>query len=158
MKNWEQLKASERAGHKAGASESEDGHSLLDGVPRTLPAMLEAYQLGRRASRIGFDWQDLQGLHQKLQEESRELRGASRAPQRRRSRRIEEEVGDLLFVAVNIARFLGVDPEIALKKANRKFASRFRWMERRAVQQGTVLANVSRRQMEQWWTQAKVKA
>ncbi len=103
---------------------------ILADVPRSFPAVLEAYQLTRQASRIGFDWSDLSGILDKLDEEKRELQSlvaANRASSGRvgqqSSSRIEEEVGDLLFAGVNIARFLGIDPEIALKKANRKFGS-----------------------------------
>jgi len=148
LKNWEQLKAEERgAGGPPGAPAS-----LLDGVPRTLPAALEAYQLTRRASRIGFDWEEFEGLLEKLQEEAAELRKALAAgdPARR-----EEEVGDLLFVAVNIARFLHTDPEIALKKTNRKFIARFQQMERAAADRGKKLADLSREEMERLWDRAK---
>jgi len=153
LKNWEQLKAEERKAENGG---DEGGESLLDGIPRTLPAALEAYQLTRRAARIGFDWDDLDGLLAKLNEEATELRettGASSKPDDRA--RVEEEIGDLLFVAVNVARFLHVDPEIALKKANGKFQSRFRWMEQQAARAGRKLADTPRGEMEQLWDAAK---
>ncbi len=107
---------------------------MLDGVPRSLPALLEAHQLTRRAANVGFDWKNVEGLFEKLAEESGELRQALDSEDR--SRR-EEEVGDLLFVGVNLARFLGLDAEIALKRANRKFSQRFREMERMAASRGT---------------------
>ena len=165
LRNWEQLKAEERRAELSAVSSPEsDAHaSLLDGVPRTLPALLEAYQLTRRASRIGFDWDEIAGLLDKLAEETRELRqelhaekdaSASQAPARP-SARLEEEVGDLLFVAVNIARFLAVDPEIALKNATRKFIARFQEMERQAARQGRRLAEASREQQEALWEAAK---
>jgi tetrapyrrole methylase family protein / MazG family protein len=168
LKNWEQIKASERAeahGGKKSADLSEDSAaSILAGVPRSLPAVLEAYQLTRRASRVGFDWDDLSGILDKLDEEKRELqsliasdtRELSAAEQRAAGARLEEEVGDLLFAGVNIARFLGIDPEIALKKANRKFTERFHFMEAAAVSEGTQFANLSRERKEELWNSAKL--
>jgi tetrapyrrole methylase family protein/MazG family protein len=152
LKNWEQLKAEERAQSKAENGGEEGGESLLDGIPHTLPAALEAYQLTRRASRIGFDWDDLEGLLDKLKEEAQELRGAMGEASKER---VEEEIGDLLFVAVNVARFLHVDPELALKKANRKFKSRFQQMEREAAGAGRKLTDTPREEMERLWEQAK---
>ncbi len=149
VKNWEQLKAEER---KAAGQGAEKTSSLLDGVPRTLPATLQAYQLTRRASRIGFDWDALDDLLAKLKEEVAELRSAMREEN---AARREEEMGDLLFVAVNVARFLRVDPEIALKGANRKFEQRFRAMEQEAARSGRKLADVPRDEMERFWDHAK---
>ena len=163
LKNWEQLKAQERRGeHGASVAKKKVAASLLDGVPPTLPALLEAYQLTRRASRIGFDWEDTEGLFDKLAEETVELREAlARARVGNSSpvdkSRVEEEVGDLLFVAANVARFLGIDPEIALKKGNRKFTARFREMERRAGRAGRRLAEVPRDDLESLWEAAKGK-
>ncbi len=168
LKNWEQLKSDERQAEEEskdhGAAPGKKPYaSLLDGVPRTLPAVLEAYQLTRRASRIGFDWDNIQGLFEKLGEEIAELRaalgprGASRlgGTSRTPDARLEEEIGDLLFVAVNVARFLGADPEIALKKANRKFIARFKEMEHQAARSGRRLADVSRDELERLWEQVK---
>ncbi len=161
LKNWEQLKAEEREAGKGVKAHRNGNPSILDGVPRSLPALLEAYQLTRRASNIGFDWEDVEGLVEKLEEESAEVRRAvaSMKSSRRNAAdaRIEEEAGDLLFVAVNLARFLGVDPEIALKKANRKFVARFQWMEQEMVRQGRRLAEAPREEMESLWEQAKGK-
>ena len=158
LKKWEEIKAQERAQKKGAAANDESAESVLSGVPASLPAVLEAYQLTRRASRIGFDWDNLQGILDKLDEEKRELAeltvdGDSNSTSR--SARMEEEVGDLLFVAVNVARFLGVDPEISLKKANRKFKSRFQWMEGAAALERKRLADVPRDRMEDLWNQAK---
>lgn len=149
LKNWEQIKAQERAAERGGKSEFE---SILSGVPKSLPGVLEAYQLTRRAARIGFDWDNLAGVLEKLAEEQREL--ASAAANSSPSR-IEEETGDLLFAAVNVARLAGVDPEIALKKANRKFQRRFEWMERAAAAEGRRFADLPRARMEELWNQAK---
>jgi len=154
LKNWEQLKAEEhREEHAPSQSPAKTAPaSPLDGIPRTLPAVLEAHQLTRRASRIGFDWDSFGGLLDKLAEESGELRAAAASSDARHK---EEEAGDLLFVAVNIARFLGVDAEIALKRANAKFASRFRAMELAAADSGRLLADVPRNEMEALWDAAK---
>jgi tetrapyrrole methylase family protein/MazG family protein len=154
LKNWEQLKAEERQAHAEEAPAGPMGASLLDGLPRTLPALLQAYQLTRRASRVGFDWDDIEGLLEKLAEETAELR---QALGRRDTASLQEEVGDLLFVTVNVARFLGVDPEIALKQANRKFSSRFREMEQRVAQTGRRLADVSKDELESLWQASKNK-
>ncbi len=158
LKNWEQLKVEERAAGLAGrtAKEGKEPGSLLDGVPRNAPAALEAFQLTRRAARIGFDWDDVEGILDKLCEESAELLNALRDRAAGPSgAAVEEEIGDLLFVAVNLARFLGTDPEIALKKANRKFSMRFREMERRAREQGRLLAELPREEMERLWNEGK---
>jgi MazG family protein len=154
LKNWEQLKAAERA--EMNGTASPQAESLLDGVPKSLPALLEAYQLTKRAAKIGFDWDDIEGLLEKLNEETSELR-ATLPPHEDQGAlaRREEEVGDLLFVAVNVARFLGVDPEIALKAANRKFSARFRSMEEEMRRRGAKLADASREEMEQLWERSK---
>jgi tetrapyrrole methylase family protein / MazG family protein len=156
LKNWEQIKKEERiaAGKKNADGEEKEGKpaSLLDGVSKALPAALEGLHLTRRAARIGFDWDNVAGVFDKLSEESGELREAVGAKD---AKRTEEEMGDLLFAAVNVARFLHVDPEIALKKANAKFSSRFRRMEDLAAKSGKVLADVTRGQMEEFWETAK---
>jgi MazG family protein len=170
LKNWEQIKAEERAAEReSGAADGEDSgeakeESILGGVPRSLPAVLEAYQLTRRASRVGFDWNELEEILEKLAEEEREIRAELPSPiagnenkaiQPKSSRKLEEEVGDLLFTAVNVARFLGVDPEIALKKANRKFKQRFNWMESASVREGKRFADLPRVRMEELWNESK---
>lgn len=191
LKNWEQLKAAERAEDnvatgRSAPTENSTGESVLGGVPPSLPALLEANQLTRRASHIGFDWEDLEGILDKLDEEKRELKsilarsgdettkalveesgansrsaskpGLKRFPSRQKSvvnSTFEEEVGDLLFAGVNIARFLGVDPEIALKKANRKFKRRFEWMESAAAREGRRFADLPRDRMEELWNESK---
>lgn len=161
LKNWEQLKAEERKGGKGDQAHDNGNPSILDGVPRSLPALLEGYQLTRRASNIGFDWEDVEGLVEKLEEESAEVRRAVASAKSSRTNaagaKVEEEAGDLLFVAVNLARFLGIDPEIALKKANRKFVARFQWMEQEMARQGRRLAEAPREEMESLWEQAKGK-
>jgi MazG family protein len=157
LKKWEQIKKEERAAaekKKKGNSSQQEAKagSLLDGVSRALPAALEGFQLTRRAARIGFDWDSVEGVFEKLSEEGSELREAVSAND---AKRTEEEMGDLLFAAVNLARFLHVDPEIALKKANAKFSTRFRRMEKLAAERGKALADVPREQMEGFWEEVK---
>ncbi|HEY1470923.1 MAG TPA: nucleoside triphosphate pyrophosphohydrolase [Candidatus Acidoferrum sp.] len=153
LRNWEIIKQEERR-NKSGQSLTEpEPVSVLDGVPRTLPALLEGLQLTRKAARIGFDWHNVDGIFDKLAEEAAELRHA--LDKKESSSRIESEVGDILFVAVNLARFLDIDAEIAMKKASSKFSRRFREMERLARQQGTTLAEIPRPQMEFLWEQSK---
>jgi tetrapyrrole methylase family protein / MazG family protein len=166
LRNWEQIKIQERQAKSPGAAgksassapgsvDSAEPASVLDGVPRALPALLEALQLTRKAARIGFDWPSVEGIFDKLTEETRELQSVL-AAEPRNSSRVEGELGDILFVAVNLARFLHIDPEIALKKTCAKFAGRFRTMERLARKQGTALPKVPRPQMEAYWDQAKL--
>jgi tetrapyrrole methylase family protein / MazG family protein len=165
LKNWEQIKADERREERGAKAEPADSsnhaehESVLAGVPRLLPAVLEAYQLTRRASHIGFDWDNLAGILDKLDEEKRELQAISANVLSKSgfdAAHIEEEVGDLLFVAVNVARFVGVDPEIALKKANRKFTRRFHWMESAATREGRRFADLPRARMEELWNESKI--
>lgn len=157
LRNWEQIKAEERLS-KAEASGNLSGSkgpkeaSLLDGVSRVLPATLEGFQLTRKASRIGFDWETAGGIFEKMGEETRELQNALDG---REQPKVEEELGDLLFAAVNLARFLKVDPEIALKKANAKFSRRFRSMEKLAREGGREFKNLPREEMEALWDLAK---
>ena len=151
LRNWEQIKAQERQATGAEKKE-EERKSLLDGVPRTLPATMEGLQLTRKASRAGFDWNSAEGIFEKLREESAELLHASETKD---AKRVEEEMGDLLFAAVNLARFLQVDPEIALKNANAKFVRRFRKMERLSHENGRPFAEVPRAEKEKLWEVAK---
>jgi tetrapyrrole methylase family protein / MazG family protein len=170
LKNWEQIKAEERAQSGSGEGRPHDANekasSILAGIPRSLPGVLEAYQLTRRASHVGFDWDKVSEIFDKFDEEKRELEallpnppGFQAAAQEAGSAagvpRVEEEVGDLLFAAVNIARFLGVDPELALKKANRKFKRRFRHMEAAATEKGQGFADLPRERKEELWNLAK---
>ena len=150
LKSWEKIKAEERKAK--GIRDDAKPASLLDGVSHALPGTMEGFQLTRRASRIGFDWDSPEGVLEKVAEEATELRSEVAGGA---AERIEEEAGDLLFAAVNVARFLHVDPEIALKKANAKFAARFREMERLARENGKELADVPRAEMEALWERAK---
>ena len=157
LRNWEQIKAEERrsSATKGGPKNGKDGKeeaSLLDGVSHALPATLEGFQLTRKASRIGFDWEDDGGVFEKLLEETEELKKASKEQD---LRKVEEELGDLLFAAVNLSRFLKIDPEIALKKANAKFSRRFREMERMARKRGREFKELPRAEMEELWDATK---
>ena len=151
LRNWEQIKAQERQGNSV-AKVKEKPKSLLDGVPRGLPATMEGLQLTRKASRAGFDWDNAEGVFEKLREEAAELRHVSESKD---ATRVEEEMGDLLFAGVNLARFLQVDPEIALKNANAKFARRFREMERLSADKGQNFTDVPRAEKEKLWEAAK---
>jgi ATP diphosphatase len=156
LRNWEQIKAEERrANNKNGESEGQrERASLLDGVSRALPATLEGFQLTRKASRIGFDWHNADGVMDKIREERAELEIAIKD---KNQHRIEEEMGDFLFAAVNLARLLHVDPEIALKKANAKFSRRFRAMEASARESGREFKDLPREEMEALWETAKAR-
>ena len=138
--NWEAIKAAERAS-KAGAQAG-----VLSGVALALPSLLRAYKLQKRAASVGFDWPNSDGAKAKIAEELAEVEAASTAQHR------EEEVGDLLFSVVNYARHLGVEPEQALRIANRKFETRFRHMERHADDS---LSDMSIDQLESLWNAAK---
>ena len=124
-------------------------------MSRSLPAALEAYELTRRAAKIGFDWDNVEGIFDKIEEEKREILSALGARKNNSRARIEEEAGDLLFAAVNVGRFLDVNPEIALKKANRKFKERIGWMEGVARSEGRQLADLPRERMEELWDESK---
>jgi tetrapyrrole methylase family protein/MazG family protein len=156
LRNWEQIKSEERlqAAKKNGGTTSgiEKEASLLDGVSRALPATLEGFQLTRKAARIGFDWEEAAGIFDKMGEETMELRNALKTKDRRK---MEEEMGDLLFATVNLARFLKMDPEIALKKANAKFSRRFRAMEKLARESGREFKKLPREEMEALWDVTK---
>lgn len=148
--SWERIKAAERAEN---ADESAQ-QSALDGIALALPALNRAAKLGKRASLAGFDWPDSTGVHEKISEELDELAEARSlgAPAA-----IEEELGDLLFSVVNLARHLGVDPEQALSSANRKFEARFRLMEESLRATGGKLETLSLEALEAAWQAAKRK-
>jgi len=146
---WEKIKLEEKS--KAGSSALP---SVLDGVSTRIPALIEASQLTARASRVGFDWDRVQSAIEKLEEEVTELKHAlAAAPEDKQ--RAKEEIGDLLFMTVNVARLLGIDAETALKAANRKFKERFRHIERELHRQGRSLEESSIEEMESLWEQAK---
>jgi MazG family protein len=154
IKNWEAIKAQEKA--EKLKSRTSEQRSLLEGIPSKLPAFHEAHQIASRAARVGFDWPDIEGIFDKLQEEVRELKEviATGRDQDKRDR-LEDEIGDMLFVIVNIARYLKIDSESALKRANRKFKTRFQYMERQLAEQGKSLEETSLDEMEALWQKAK---
>ena len=153
LQNWEQIKAQERraAGAAKEGSAPEAAASVLDGVPHSLPALMRAYQLTRRAANVGFDWASLAGVLRKVEEEAAELRAVDPAARHR----LEDEAGDLLFAAMNAARFLRLDPELALRRANAKFEHRFRAMEEEAGRQGRKLAGASAAELDELWERVK---
>jgi MazG family protein len=177
QRNWEAIKVQERKKREdseTGAPNSER-RSILAGVSSAMPALLESYKLSSRAAQAGFDWPDVEGLFEKLHEETRELRdelkefpapgprpqgrgvagsGRTVVPEELQGR-LEGEVGDLFFVLVNIARCLSVDPESALRKTNRKFKWRFQWMEERLSEGGRSADQASMEELESLWQQAK---
>lgn len=160
LRNWEAIKQAERAGRtdpgaSAGSSSpaADAGPpSLLDGVGRGMPALTRAAKVQRRAAKVGFDWPDAEGPLQKLAEEVQELREVYRRGERER---YEEELGDVLFAAVNVARFLRVDPEVALTAAVDKFCRRFAYIEAAARQAGKNLAEMGLAEMDRLWEEAK---
>jgi len=147
LRNWEQIKVEEKKSKPAATS-------LLDDIPRSMPATLEASKLGSRAAKVGFDWPSADGLFDKLAEETAELHAEiSRAD----TDKIEAEFGDLLFTTMNLARHLNVDAESALRRSNAKFRARFASMER--VSGGAEgLKSMSLDELEQLWGQAKSEA
>jgi ATP diphosphatase len=146
---WEDVKARERA--------AKGETRLLDGIARGLPPLLRALKLQKRAARVGFDWPDLAQVLDKLQEEAAELT-AELNKTRPDQDRIKDEVGDLLFVAVNVARKAGIDPETALQHGNSKFEQRFNTVEDMVVSKHKNFQNVDLDQMELYWQHAKRKA
>jgi MazG family protein len=143
--SWEEIKEQERL------SGNEDS-SALAGVARALPALKRAQKLGKRAARVGFDWPDTQGVRAKIDEELAEVELAVGS---RNSDAVEEELGDLLFAVVNLARHLDIDPEKALGSANYKFEQRFRNMEQAIVQKGSTIKDFSLATLDQEWRAAK---
>jgi nucleoside triphosphate diphosphatase len=187
LKNWEAIKVQERA-QKSATSKSlapagsdnsetapEPAKPLLASVSSAMPALLEGLKLSNKAAHVGFDWPSIQGIFEKLQEESLELqrevaqipapgpqpigRGLAGARETKVSpelqHRLQDEVGDLLFTVVNLARYLEVDPESALRQTNRKFRSRFTHVEQRLRAEGKELSEASLDEMEQHWQNSK---
>jgi nucleoside triphosphate diphosphatase len=178
LKNWEALKAEEKRKNlqNSGQGLQDQGlqhedlpisELLLEGVSSKMPALQEASKISSKAAHVGFDWPSVQGLFEKLAEETGELQEQvqkippansvaekAKIPEELQAR-MEDEVGDLFFVLVNIARHLSVDPESALRSTNRKFRRRFGWMEEQLRQQGRTLEEATPDQMEALWQQAK---
>ena len=142
LQNWEALKQAERA-------EAGEGKGLLDGVPVGLPALAQAAEVQRRVARVGFDWPALEGVLEKVGEELNELLTAEGAE------RQADEMGDLLFAVVNYARWLDIDPEAALRRAARRFRTRFAHLEEEARRSGRPLPSLSAAEMDRLWEAVK---
>ncbi len=149
-KAWEEMKARERASK----ADADAPASALEGVPRALPALLRAIKLQNRAARVGFDWPSTDEVIDKMIEEARELAEARGALEADRDR-LEDEMGDILFVAANLARHLKVDPEAALRRANAKFERRFRHIERGLAAAGRKPQDATLEEMDALWDDAK---
>ncbi len=147
---WEGFKAQERATKAASQGEA---LSVLDNVPTALPGLLRALKLQRRAARSGFDWPDIEPVLEKIKEELREV--CQELASGGEHQRLSDEVGDLLFSCVNLARHLEVDPEVAMRGVNSRFEQRFRYMERRLSERGDTLQQTSLDELERLWQQAK---
>ena len=146
---WEAAKATERASKGVGAA---GAHGVLDDVPLALPALVRAAKLQRRAARVGFDWPEPGQVLDKFEEEIAELRAELRETD---ADRLADEIGDLLFAAVNLARHLEIDAEAALRRANAKFERRFRAIEQALRARGRRLEDASLDELEALWQQAK---
>jgi len=155
LRNWEAMKQDER--RAAGKSAREE--SLLDGVSSKAPALMEAHQLSTKAARVGFDWEKLEDIFAKLEEEVGELRAAIQTHVTSNTEadhtRVREELGDLLFAATNIARHLKVEPEAALKLTNRKFRQRFGFIEKKLRERNQTFDATTLDELEELWQEAK---
>ncbi len=177
VKNWEAIKAEEKKLRQStnGQAGKEAPKSILGGVSRNMPALMEALKISSKVAQVGFEWPEIGGLFEKLTEETNELRenlaeipspgprppnrgvassGKQAIPEALREK-LEDEVGDLFFVVVNIARYLSIDPESALRKTNVKFRRRFRWLEERLQEKGKELSQSNLEEMESLWQAAK---
>lgn len=141
--NWEQIKLKEKGGNK----------TVLAGVPSTLPALIKANRIQEKVSNVGFDWEESHQAWEKVNEEMAEL--AHEIDQMDQVK-MEEEMGDLLFSIVNVARLYDINPENALEKTNKKFISRFNYLEREAAKRGTDLKQMTLAQMDELWNEAKL--
>lgn len=138
--NWEQIKLKEK-GHKK--------KSVLSGVPSSMPALVKAYRMQEKAAQVGFDWPNKEQVWEKVEEELAEFKQAEPGNEK------ENELGDLLFSLINYARFLNINPDDALEKTNRKFKTRFEYIEAKAESEGKDLKSLGLEQMDVWWREAK---
>lgn len=142
-KNWEELKREEK-GHQR--------ELLLDGIPNHLPSLSAAYKITKKAAKVGFEWEDVEGVWDKLYEEIEEVKEAVRE---KKADEVEDEIGDVLFVLANLSRYYNVHPEIALNRANNKFKYRFGYIEDKLLENNLSFENVSLEQMDDYWNEAK---
>ena len=149
LDNWDKLKADER---KASGKVEKERESILDEVPVHFPALLEGLKLTKKAAKVGFDWENANQIFAKLDEETAELKLAI---ERGEKKNIDEEIGDLLFVVMNLARHLDVEPETALKKTNRKFRKRFKFIEGELKHNGSSLSAATLIEMDELWNKSK---
>ena len=162
--NWEAIKQQERQekqrtrqtnqSHSGDSESSEASNSILDDVPRALPALERARKLQKRAARVGFDWPEIEPVIAKLKEEVAELESALREGDQQQ---ISNELGDVLFAAVNLARHASVEPELALRSANQRFEDRFKWIESTLSSRGKTLSETNLEELDLLWDQAKQK-
>lgn len=142
LQNWEKIKL-----------QSEKRKSVLEGVPKSLPAMIKAYRIQEKAHGIGFDWDNKEQVWDKVQEELGELQNEIKADDNREN--LEMEFGDVLFALINYARFLNINPEDALEKSNRKFISRFQKVEQKVAEHHQNLTDMTLEQLDKYWNEAK---
>lgn len=142
--NWEELKKQEKGYNRK---------SVLDGIPKDLPSLMKAYKLQAKAAKVGFDWDEIAPVWDKVEEELRELKEAAAAKNKEHT---EEELGDVLFAVVNLARFLGVEGEVALHRTNQKFARRFAYIEEKVRENGAKWDELTLMELDEWWKQAKM--
>ncbi len=142
LRNWEQDKKKEKP----------ERQSILDGIPKTLPALMQAYQIQERASRVGFDWEKIDEMLDKFEEEWNEFRTARKEASQKE---VEEEFGDLLFALVNVSRYIHTDPEEALIRTNQKFKKRFYYIERKLKEKNQSLEKSTLEEMDALWEEAK---
>ena len=149
LDNWDELKANERA---ASGKVEKTKESLLDEIPVHFPALLEGLKVTKKAAKVGFDWENAGQIFAKIDEEIAELKSAI---EQNDKQNIDEEIGDLLFAVVNLARKLGVEPETALKKTNRKFRTRFKFIENDLKSQGRSVEESDLAEMDALWNKSK---
>lgn len=142
-KNWEELKKEEK---------NHDRTSILDGIPPHLPSLAKAYKLQKKAAKVGFDWDDVNAIYEKLDEELAEVNEAIQSEDKEE---MEKEFGDVLFVLANLTRYYKINPEIALNRTNQKFLSRFSYVEEQVTRQGKELQSTPLEEMDAYWNEAK---
>ena len=146
--NWEQIKKQEKPGERP---------RVLDGIPIGLPTLMAAYKLQAKAAKVGFDWTDIGPVWDKVAEELAELREAAELPEGERAQKTEDELGDVLFAVVNLARFMGIDPETALNRTNNKFRRRFNYIEAKLKEQRLAWEDMDLAGLDVFWEEAKEK-